>query len=49
MQGGQRTGKAEEAGVVQAREKKAEDRHAKSLHRLKRPLQREGESSILGR
>lgn len=49
MQGGQRTGKAEEAGVVQAKEKKAEDRHAKSLHRLKRPLQREGESSILGR
>lgn len=45
---GQRTGKTEEAGVVQAREKKAEDRHAKTLHILKRPLQREGESSILG-
>lgn len=46
---GQRTEKTEEAGVVQATEKKAEDRHAKTLHILKRLLQREGQSSILGR
>lgn len=39
----QRTGKTKGAGAVWAEEKKAEERHAKSLHIPKGSLQREGE------
>lgn len=44
---GQRTGKTEEAGVVHAREKKAEDSHAKTLHILKRNCKEKGNHLFL--